>query len=63
MKKINNKELLKSTETSVNPYDYHLEKHGPGCCKNLLEFTRIHSSRSEDDIDELEYTFGSNKVV
>ena len=43
-KNIRDVELLKTTRSSVDPFDYHLEKHDPECFKNLLEFTCIHSS-------------------
>ena len=55
--------MLKSTECSVNSFDFHLEKHGPHCSKNLIEFSRMHSSWPEDDRDELEQTVGNKKVV
>ena len=31
--KINDNELLKTTASSANPFDYHLEKHGLDCFK------------------------------
>ena len=36
--------LLKTNGNSVDPFDYHLEKHGPDRFENLLELTCIHSS-------------------
>ena len=36
-------ELLKSNGNSIEPFDYHLETHGPDRFENLLEFTCIHS--------------------
>ena len=41
--KIKDDELLKTRESSFDPFDYHLEKHGPNRFGNLLEFTCIHS--------------------
>ena len=37
-------DLLKTNGNSVDPFDYHLENHGPDRFENLLEFTCIHSS-------------------
>ena len=36
--------LLNSSNDSLDPYDYHLEKSGPDAFKKLLECNRIHSS-------------------
>ena len=64
--------MLKTTESSVDPFDYHLEICGSDCFKKLLKCSRIHSSLSgmesgdiEEDfnIHELDYTDGSNEVV
>ena len=41
--KIKDDELLKTNGSSNDPFDYHLEKHGPDRFENLLEFTCIHS--------------------
>ena len=43
-KNIKDVELLRAIGHSVDPFDYHLEKHDPDCFKNLLEFTCIQSS-------------------
>ena len=40
--KIKNDRLLKTNGISIDPFDYHLEKHGPGRFENLLEFVCIH---------------------
>ena len=37
-------DLLRTNGYSVDPFEYHLEKHGPDRFENLLEFTCIHSS-------------------
>ena len=42
--KIKDDELLKTNGNSSDPFDYHLEKHGPDRFENLLEVTCIHSS-------------------
>ena len=42
--KIKDDELLKANGNSIDPFDYHVEKHGPDRFENLLEFTCIHSS-------------------
>ena len=42
--KIKDDELLKTDGNSIDPFDYHLEKHSPDRFENLLEFTCIHSS-------------------
>ena len=62
---IDDNEMMKSSENSVNPFHYHLEKCSLDCFKKLLEHNQIHSSQPEEDVntDELEYTDGSNKVV
>ena len=36
---IKNDELLKTNENSIDPFDYHLEKHGPDRFEKLLQFT------------------------
>ena len=41
--KIIDDELLKTNGNSFDPFDYHLEKHGPDRFEKLLEFTCIHS--------------------
>ena len=33
---------LKTNGTSVDPFDYHLQQHGPDHFENLLKFTCIH---------------------
>ena len=43
-KNIRDVELLKTNGDSIDPFDYHLQKHGPDRFENLLEFTCIHSS-------------------
>ena len=35
-------ELLLKNGKSIDPFDYHLEKHGTDRFENLLEFTCIH---------------------
>ena len=42
--KIKGDELLKTNGISIDPFDYHLGKHGPDRFENLIEFTCIHSS-------------------
>ena len=57
--------LLNSSNDSLDPYDYHLDKNGLDCLKKLFECNRIHSSwpdmqsgdmekivEDEDDIEE-----------
>ena len=34
---------LKTNGSSIDPFDYHLEKHGRDRFENLSEFTRIDS--------------------
>ena len=41
--KIMDDELLKTNGNSIDPFDYHLEKHGPDRFEKLLEFTCNHS--------------------
>ena len=40
--KIRDVDLFKTNGNSVDPFDYHLQKHGPDRFENLLEFTSIH---------------------
>ena len=39
--------FLNSSDDSLDPYDYHLEKCGPDCFKKLLEGNRNHSFWSD----------------
>ena len=55
--KIQESSLLNSTNDSLYPYDYHVNKNGLDCSKESLERNRIHCSsvnRAEIDEDESE---------
>ena len=69
---------MNPSSDSLDPYDYHLSKKGLDCFEKLLECNRILSPwpgmesgdmeeivEYEEDvnIDELNYTDGSNEVV
>ena len=42
--KVKDEEMLKTNGSSIDPFAYHLEKHGPDRFEKLLVFTCIHSS-------------------
>ena len=49
--------LLNSSNDSLDPYDYHLNKNGLDCFKNLIECNRIHSSwlsMESGDMEEID---------